>query len=218
MNGQLALQNTSTITAMPLLTGTIQTERGTFRAYGQDLQIERGRITFTGSPDNPTLDIAAIRPNLDFEVGVQIRGSAQRPLVQLYSEPPMPDSERLSWLVLGRSSSSVADTALLQKAALALLGGNQRGISGQLADALGLDEIGFGSGNANTAQTSSAIASGSVKLGKRFGKNAYIAYEKGLDATLGTLSFFYDINRFLKLRGQTGQQSSVDLIYSISYD
>ena len=130
----------------------------------------------------------------------------------------MPDSERLSWLVLGRSSSSVADTALLQKAALALLGGNQRGISGQLADALGLDEIGFGSGNANTAQTSGAIASGSVKLGKRFGKNAYIAYEKGLDATLGTLSFFYDINRFLKLRGQTGQQSSVDLIYSISYD
>ena len=218
LNGKLALQNTSTITAMPLLTGTIQTERGTFRAYGQDLQIERGRITFTGSPDNPTLDIAAIRPNLDFEVGVQIRGSAQRPLVQLYSEPPMPDSERLSWLVLGRSSSSVADTALLQKAALALLGGNQRGISGQLADALGLDEIGFGSGNANTAQTSGAIASGSVKLGKRFGKNAYIAYEKGLDATLGTLSFFYDINRFLKLRGQTGQQSSVDLIYSISYD
>ena len=218
LNGKLALQNTSTITAMPLLTGTIQTERGTFRAYGQDLQIERGRITFTGSPDNPTLDIAAIRPNLDFEVGVQIRGSAQRPLVQLYSEPPMPDSERLSWLVLGRSSSSVADTALLQKAALALLGGNQRGISGQLADALGLDEIGFGSGNANTTEASSAIASGSVKLGKRFGKNAYIAYEKGLDATLGTLSFFYDINRFLKLRGQTGQQSSVDLIYSISYD
>jgi len=83
---------------------------------------------------------------------------------------------------------------------------------------LGLDEIGFGSGNANTTEASSAIASGSVKLGKRFGKNAYIAYEKGLDATLGTLSFFYDINRFLKLRGQTGQQSSVDLIYSISYD
>lgn len=220
LNGTLALQNGSTISAMPLLTGTIQTERGTFRAYGQNLQIARGRITFTGNPANPTLDIAATRPNLDFDVGVQIRGSAQRPLVQLYSDPPMPDSERLSWLVLGRSSSSVADTALLQQAARALLGGNQRGIGGQLADALGLDEIGFGSGSntANAADTAGGIASGSVKLGKRFGKNAYIAYEKGLDATLGTLSFFYDINRHLKLRGQTGQQSSIDLIYTISYD
>ena len=81
-----------------------------------------------------------------------------------------------------------------------------------------LDEIGFGSGNANTTEASSAIASGSVKLGKRFGKNFYVTYEKGLDATMGTLYFFFDISRKLKLRAQTGQQSALDLIYTVNYD
>ena len=122
----------------------------------------------------------------------------------------MPDSERLSWLVLGRSSYDAADTALLQRAAVALLSGEGRGISGQLADALGLDDVEFKGGE--------SLESGGVLLGKRFSKHFYLAYEKGLDATVGTLYFFLDINRALKLRAQTGQQSALDLIYTVSYD
>ena len=210
LGGQLTVQNGTTLTALPRLTGTIYTDRGTFRAYGQDLQIERGRIRFTGGLDNPSLDVTAIRPSLDVTVGVQIRGTAQQPLVQLFSEPAMPDAERLSWLVLGRSSNGVADAALLQQAAVALLGGSGRGITGELADVLGLDQVGFQGGD--------SVSGSSISLGKRFSKNFYVAYEKGLDATVGSLSFFYDISRRLKLRGQTGQQSAVDLIYTVTYD
>ena len=35
---------------------------------------------------------------------------------------------------------------------------------------------------------------------------------------MGTLYFFYDISRRLKLRGETGTESAIDLIYTISYD
>ena len=107
-------------------------------------------------------------------------------------------------------SSAAALTALLQRAAVALLSGEGRGISGQLADALGLDDVEFKGGE--------SLESGGVLLGKRFSKHFYLAYEKGLDATVGTLYFFLDINRALKLRAQTGQQSALDLIYTVSYD
>ena len=210
LNGKLGVVGGPGISDMPRLTGVIHTDRGTFRAYGQDLEIERGRIIFTGAAANPQLDIVALRSNLDIRVGVRIYGTAQQPTVQLFSDPAMPDSERLSWLVLGRSSDSAADAALLQQAAMALLGGDSRSITGSLADALGLDDVNFKGGD--------SLSTSSVTLGKRFGKNFYVTYEKGLDATMGTLYFFFDISRKLKLRAQTGQQSALDLIYTVNYD
>ena len=210
ITGRLTVQGGPTIRDMPRLVGTVNTDLGTFRAYGQDLQIESGRIAFAGAPGNPSIDIVAVRRNINVRVGVRLYGTAQQPLVKLFSEPAMPDSERLSWLVLGRSSYDAADTALLQRAAVALLSGEGRGISGQLADALGLDDVEFKGGE--------SLESGGVLLGKRFSKHFYLAYEKGLDATVGTLYFFLDINRALKLRAQTGQQSALDLIYTVSYD
>ena len=210
LNGQLTITGGPSIGDLPRLTGTVHTDRGSFRAYGQDLQIETGRILFTGAAANPTLDITAFRSNLDIRVGVRIYGTAQQPTVQLFSDPAMPDAERLSWLVLGRSSYSAADAALLQQAAMALLGGDSRGITGQLADALGLDNINFKGGD--------TLGNSSVTLGKRFSKNFYVSYEKGLDATVGTLYFFLDLCRKLKLRAQTGQNSALDLIYTVSYD
>jgi translocation and assembly module TamB len=210
ITGKLAVEGGPSIGDMPRLVGTVNTDRGTFRAYGQDLQIESGRIVFAGNPSNPSMDIVAIRGNIDARVGVRIYGTLQQLLVRLFSEPEMPDSERLSWLVLGRPSYDAADTALLQQAAMALLSGDSRGISGQLADTLGLDEAGFKGGD--------SLEGSSVRLGKRFSEKFYLAYEKGLDATVGTLYFFFDISRTLKLRAQTGQQSALDLIYTVSYD
>ena len=210
LRGQLEVQNGPTLQSLPLLVGTIRTDRGTYRAYGQELDIERGTMRFTGRADNPLLDIMAIRPNLgDLRVGVHIRGTAQRPLVQLFSDPAMPDSEKLSWLVLGRSAASASDTALLQQAAMALLAGSGPGITGQLADALGLDSLSF---------AGDGLENSSVMLGKRFSRNFYVAYEHGINSAMGTLYFFYDINRRLKLRGETGAESAIDLIYTMSFD
>ncbi|MDO5652800.1 MAG: translocation/assembly module TamB domain-containing protein [Brachymonas sp.] len=210
LRGKLEVQGGPRLRDQPRLVGAIRTDRGTFRAYGQDLEIESGRLVFTGPLASPALDVVAIRRNIDLRVGVRLYGSAQRPLVQLFSEPPMPDAERLSWLVLGRSSYGAADAALLQQAALALLGGKGGGVTGRLADTLGLDEIGFKGGE--------SLSDGSITLGKRFSNRFYVGYEKSLDATLGAIHFFFDLTRTLKLRGQTGQYSAVDLIYTRSYD
>ena len=214
LRGTPVLRSGSDLAAMPTLNGNIYTERGTFRAYGQDLQVQQGEIVFRNTLSNPDLNIRAIRPHLDNDmvVGVQIRGTAQKPVVRLFSTPDMPDSEKLSWLILGRSSTSAADTALLQQAAFALLAGDGRGITGSLADAVGLDEITFSGGDGG-------LAGGSVTLGKRFAHNFYVTYEQGLNAAMGTLYFFYDINRRMKLRAYAGESNTgLDLVYTWTFD
>ncbi len=42
--------------------GTVRAVGGTYAAYGQKLEIDRGLIVFNGSTDNPRLDIEATRP------------------------------------------------------------------------------------------------------------------------------------------------------------
>lgn len=214
VRGSLALTGDS-ITE-PRLVGTVNTFGGQYRAYGQRLDVEQGVLRFSGPIDNPALDILAIRPNLTQRVGVQITGTALLPRVRLYAQPELPDAEKLSWLVVGRASASGgAEAALLQQAALALLGSKSSGMSGGLASSLGLDELSF-RGAANNAD--GTTTEGAVTLGKRFSRNFYAAYERSISGALGTLFVFYDLSQRFTIRAQAGQQSAVDLIYTFQYD
>jgi translocation and assembly module TamB len=199
---------------LPNLTGTVRTVRGTYRAYGQRLDIEQGIVRFVGAVDNPMLDILAIRPKLSQRVGVQVNGTALSPIVRLYAEPDLPEAEKLAWLVLGRSASGRGgEAALLQQAALALLGGNRQGPSASLTQALGLDELSFSGSNAGDTATGATVT-----IGKRLSNDFYVAYESGLAGTMGVFTIFYDLSRRLTLRAQTGAQSAVDLIWTLRYD
>lgn len=202
----------------PQLTGTVRSVQGNYRAYGQKLDIERGLIRFTGALDNPALDVLAIRPQLTQRVGVQITGTVLSPIVALYAEPDLPDAEKLAWLVLGRSpSGSGAEAALMQQAAMALLGGNGKGLSESLGSALGLDELSLRSSTESGDNTGTA-AGASITLGKRLSGDFYIAYERSLNSAVGVFSIFYDLSKRLTLRAQTGEQSTIDLIYTVRYD
>ncbi|TXC65291.1 hypothetical protein FSC37_01740 [Piscinibacter aquaticus] len=161
--------------------GTVRATGGTYAAYGQKLEIDRGNIAFNGPVDNPRLDIEATRPNLDVRVGVAVTGTALNPRVRLFSEPEMADIDKLSWLVLGRASEGLgrADTALLQRAALALLAGENQGPTDQLIQAIGLDEV-------SVRQSDGEVRETVVSLGKQLSRRWYVGYERSLNATAGT--------------------------------
>jgi translocation and assembly module TamB len=221
LEGSVELRNAGR-TLAPRLTGTLRTAQGTYKAYGQQLDIEEGVLRFTGPYDNPSLDILAIRPNLTQRVGVQISGTALLPIVRLYADPDLPESEKLAWLVLGRSGANGgAESALLQQAALALLG-SKGGAKSGIADVFGLDEIsvrGASDGDSLPTSGSSTGATGAtVTLGKRISRDFYVAYERSLAGSMGTLSIFYDLSRRFTLRGQTGEQSAIDVIFTLRYD
>jgi translocation and assembly module TamB len=215
LSGKLNLLSNASTKGLPRLNGEVSTEGGRYKAYGQNLNIETGLLRFNGPYDNPLLEILAIRPNLSQRVGVQISGSAMTPKVRLYSDPELPDADKLAWLVLGRSGANGgAESAVLQQAAFALFSGNGKTLSGEMAGALGLDEISLASGSRSDATATGAA----VTLGKRLSKDFYLVYETSLKGTFGSFYVFYDLSRRLTLRAQTGQDNALDLIYTVRRD
>ena len=215
LSGEINVRSTPAAPT-PRVLGEVRTVRGTYRAYGQRLAIETGVLRFTGPYDNPTLDITAVRPNTTQRVGVIISGTAQAPRARLFSEPELPDSEKLAWLVLGRPASGAgAEAAVLQQAALALLSRGGGGLEGGVAGALGLDELTFTGSATNADGTTSAAA---VTLGKRLSSKLYLSYESSLAGAMGTVSMFYDLSRRLTLRARAGEENAIDLIFTTSFD
>jgi translocation and assembly module TamB len=189
--------------------GTVRTERGTYVAYAQKLTIERGELVFSGSTENPRLDILAVRPNLDVRVGVAVTGLLANPRVRLFSEPEMGEMDKLSWLLLGRASEGLGrnDTALLQRAALALLAGEEQAPTDQLLSQLGITDFGV-------RQSEGEVRETIVSLGRQLSQRWYVGYERSVNATTGTWQLVYRIAQRFTLRAQSGQENALDLIWS----
>jgi translocation and assembly module TamB len=206
------VQATGTSLTDPRLVGLVRAG-GRYTAFGQRLDIDRGELRFTGPADNPALDIVAIRPTVTQtqRVGVQVSGTAQSPVVRLYSEPQLPEAQALSWLVLGRpAAEGGAEAALVQRAALALLTQGTGGSQGPgLAQRFGLDEL---------SVRRDGVDGAAITLGRRFADNFYAAYERSLAGAIGTLFVYYQLTQRLTVRAEAGDRSGVDLIYSFSFD
>ena len=213
LRGQLEVKGASYLGGPPSVTGEIRTEQGRYRAWGQSLNVENGLIRFNGPYNNPSLDILALRPNLAVKAGVQVLGTASAPRVLLYSDPDLPDAEKLSWVVMGRDpATGGASSAMLQQAAMALLAGGNSS-SGKLAGNLGLDEVGIKGGGDGTDAAGAALT-----MGKRLSDKLYLTYEQSLSGAMGIIYIFYDLSRNVTLRAQTGMTSALDLVYTLRKD
>ena len=194
--------------------GRLQAVHATFLAYGQRLVVDPGVLIFDGPVDNPTLQITAWRRNQAVEAGVQLTGTARAPSVNLVSQPPVPEGERLSWLVLGRppSGATQADLGMLQAAAGALLaGGDSVPLDRRIARRFGLDELSLRGGSELTDRV--------VAVGKRLSDRLYVSYEQGLGAVATSLiKLDYALGRRWTLRAETGSTSGGGLYYRYSWD
>ncbi|HEY0818178.1 MAG TPA: translocation/assembly module TamB domain-containing protein, partial [Rhizobacter sp.] len=190
--------------------GTLRTDEGTYTAYGQNLAIERGIINFNGEVATPRLDILAVRADIDTRVGVIVQGNAADPRIRLYSEPEMSEMDKLSWLITGREPEGMgrAETALLQRAALALLAGERGNPSGGTLKKLGIDELSVARGE------SGELRDTVVTLGKQLTKRWSVAYERGLNAAAGSWQLLYRAARRFTVRAQSGEESAVDVIWT----
>lgn len=198
-------------------TGELNTVGGSYKAYGQNLDISRGRLIFAGGPvTEPGLDVKAARyPTEDIEVGVRVRGPLSQPVFELYSMPPMPQQEQLSYLVLGRSlttqgtGATGAEQAALANAALSL-GLGQTGFLGDfLRDDIGLDEVQIGAGAGQSNDQAALV------LGKYLTPKLFVSYGVGLFTPGQSFRVRYQLSSKWTLKTETGTQTGGDLIYSI---
>lgn len=176
--------------------GTVRAVRGTYTAFGQKLDLERGGLIFAGPVDNPALDIRAMRKMPTVHAGVEVAGTLKSPFVRVVSDPPMPEHEALSWLVLGEAPG---DTK-----------GSELAVPGSVAQVVGLDSIGVRGGGTAGNQA--------ITFGKRLSDDIYIVYEEALGATANVLKLEYSLSRRVLLRAETGETSAIGLFYRWAFD
>ncbi|MBN8736822.1 MAG: translocation/assembly module TamB domain-containing protein [Xanthomonadales bacterium] len=204
VHGQLAVQVRPTQTATGR--GEIRVA-GKYEAYGQNLNIERGRLLFAGTPlDNPGLDIRAVRQirSQDITVGLSVRGTAQRPVLTVFSDPAMEQAEALSYLVTGRPlnalKSGEGDTLNTAAQALGGLAGDR--LAKSIGSRLGLDA---------GVSSSEALGGSAFTAGKYLSPRLFLSYGVGLFTPGQVITLRYTLNRFLQFEAEnatTGNRAS----------
>ncbi|MCP4407127.1 MAG: hypothetical protein GY807_05080, partial [Gammaproteobacteria bacterium] len=83
--------------------GDIRIDQGTYRAYGQDLRIEQGIISFAGGPPgNPGINLRATRQIDEVIAGINAIGPIKKPRLNTFSTPTMSENDIISYLLIGR--------------------------------------------------------------------------------------------------------------------
>ena len=195
--------------------GTVAVVKGKYKAYGQDLNITKGTVSFVGPLSRPNLNIRAVRNLSPVGAGVEVLGNLEHPRVTLVANEPMSEKDKLSWLILNRASSgSDGDEAALSTAASAFL-------AGKINDRIGLvDDFGLTSKRSRNAQTGELNPAEQVlTVGKQLSSELYLGYEFGLTSASQTVKLVYQLTRTIQAIVRVGSQSSGgEIKYVIRFD
>jgi translocation and assembly module TamB len=133
-------------------------------------------------------------------------------MVKLYSEPTMPDTDILSYIVLGRPMGSDAGQAdLLLVAAGALLAkGESTVLQDRLRRRVGLDVIDIQSGNGD-------LTTSMITVGKYLNPKLYISLGHSLFTGSNVVGLRYSISEHWQTESSVGEESGVDLFYKIEF-
>jgi translocation and assembly module TamB len=183
---------------------------GEYHAYGQKLEIDRGRLLFIGGPvDNPGLDILAVRHIQEVTAGITVRGTLKAPQVQLYSEPAMEDTDALSYLLTGQPISQATSSQGQQLYGAALSLGLASGglLASKIGQRFGIDEL--------TVESGGTFGAGALVIRHYLSPKLYISYGVGLMEHFNIFLMRYQISRRWFLEAESGVQSGADIVYTL---
>lgn len=192
-------------------TGELRIKEGTYRAYGQDLQIERGRLMFGGGPlKNPGLDIRVSRTASDGVVaGFEVRGTLLEPSLTVFAVPAMAERDALAYVLFGRpldrSTQSEAGIANDAAAALGLQGGSI--LASKLGESVGLDEV--------SVQSKGGLDEASLMLGTYLSPKVYVNYGIGIMDQVSTLKVRYILDRNWTVQAESGMETRGSIQYTV---
>lgn len=198
----------------PFITGEVNIENGTYRSFGQDLQIRKGKILFNGPADQPYVDIEAIRnpdnTKDDVIAGVKVSGPADTPRVEIFSSPSMPQANALSYLLRGQDIDSESGGNAMTTTLIGLSLAKSGKVVGEIGQAFGVQDLQLdtaGSGDDSQVTISGYIA-----------PDLQVKYGVGIFNSLGEFTLRYRIISDLYIEAISGVDSAVDLIYQFSFD
>lgn len=202
-----------------IISGTINTERGQYTAFGRSFNIEKGFINFPSITEfNPQIDLSATYVIQDTDIFINLIGTAEEPKLNLSSSPPMDKSDIISFLIFGTSSAN--------------LGSNQRNVSQELASNLALGELAdiiaprFGLDVLSVqGSEESGYADPQVRVGSYIDDNLYVGYERTPSQLAGAstdpedkVKVEYKINRSFSVESVIGgDNSGADVFYNFDF-
>ena len=202
---------------------TITVELLLSKLIGTDpkLEITRGRLIFRGPPDNPALDLLALRTirgsqRLEDRVdevraGVAVTGTVRSPLVRLYSQPALSDSDVLSYILFGKPlgrGTDRTDLALLGKAARSLLGEKTENT---LVSRLDLDSLDIQTGGGDFSRSM-------VTVGKYLDPQLYLGLGGSLFSNTYQVILRYALTPRLELETKGGTQSGGGIFFKVDFE
>ncbi len=182
----------------------------TYRAYGQDLTIRKGEFVFNGPADNPWLTVEAIRKAVSDDVTAVLRvtGPLKSPQTKVFTEPSLPESEALSYLVTGKSTQWLGKSEGNAVAGAAFNYG--AGQLSWLSDRLGIDEFEFEQGE--------KISDSAVRLGQYLNPDLYLGVTMGLFSNTYAADIKYRLSKHFSINTRAGETQRIDLKYHLETD
>ncbi|MDX1677276.1 translocation/assembly module TamB domain-containing protein [Arsukibacterium sp.] len=198
------------------INGELRLVDGTFRSYGQDLLIRKGKMTFSGPPDQPYLNIEAIRnpDNIEDNViaGIRVTGPADRPQITIFSEPAMPQANALSYLLVGRDldseSGSTANAVTTSLIGMSIASSGN--LVGEIGEAFGVRDL--------TLDTAGSGDSSQVTVSGYLNRDLQIKYGIGIFEPIGEFTLRYRLMQNLYLEAVSGLDNAVDLLYHFEFN
>lgn len=187
--------------------GELSIEEGKYAAYGRRLDIERGRLVFSGGPvNNPGVDIRAIKEYPDVKAGVNVRGTLLQPRLTFFSEPSLPQSQIVSLILAGGSLESAQNRQNPNQAGNEALAQGSAILAQQLGSRVGIEDVSLESNLSNET---------SLVLGKYLSPRLYVSYGISFTEQLNTLKLRYSLSDRWTVKTEMGQARGADLVYTI---
>lgn len=212
LSGALRIRNSRRELVQVL--GEVRVDSGVYRAYGQRLKIRRGSLLFDGPIDNPDLQLEAIREsrNRDMVGGLRVSGTLQEPVGELFSEPPMSETDIAHFLLTGRVRSSSerfgqgsAEGTLLS---LGLAGANEP--AAELARRFGINDFQISAENSE--------AGTETRVSGYLAPNLLVSYGTLLKDRSNTVTVQYFVTPNFIIEAVSGFSSALDFIYNFAIE
>ncbi|MFC0227563.1 autotransporter assembly complex protein TamB [Serratia aquatilis] len=196
------------------LNGHIDIPSGRFHAYGQDLIVRKGQLLFSGPPDQPLLNIEAVRnPDATQDgvtAGVRVTGMADAPRLEVFSDPAMSQQAALSYLLRGQGLGSTGADGNAMTSMLIGMGVAQSGqLVGKIGEAFGVSNLALDT--EGVGDSSQVVVSGYVLPGLQ------VKYGVGIFDSLATLTLRYRLMPRLYLEAVSGLNQALDVLYQFEF-
>ncbi len=199
----------------PMLFGDLFVKEGTYRAFAQSLVIQEGRLLFNGPANQPYLSIKAIRDPKsmkdDIIAGIQVTGPADKPKIDFFSVPTMPQQNIISYILTGKDIDEDIDANSAMTIMLIGMGlARSNKMMNDIGNKVGIKDLALnaeGGGDESQVTVSGYIAEG-----------LQVKYGVGVFKAITEFTVRYQLLKRLFLEAvSSSEDSSLDLLYQFTF-